>query len=440
MRPQTIIILKSLIATSATLAGPCDPATLLVETEIYPLSSGGDPRRIIAHDLDADLDLDLVVAQYGSDRISIHLGNGDGTFAPAVEYTTSDGVGNGPEALGAADFNGDGHLDLAVGNIDSTLTILLGDSTGSFTPGGVFNSGLFTLPSDMVVDDFDHDGDPDIAVNGQSNSVYVSLNNGDATFATPVFYPVINGTSAIESADLNNDTNPDLVVTTLSTNKVQILYGLGNGAFISPVDFETVTTPDDVQIGDMDNDGDLDLIVSTYFHLIGVHLNDGNGNFSSRIEYPCDVTPSDIKLGDMDSDGDLDVMVATLSSNPASIALLINDGNGALSPQYDFFATDTNGPRGVSIGDFNGDGAPDVAVAFEVANRLHIFENTCAQTTCSCNPADLADPCGVLNFFDVSAFLVAYNAQDPIADFNADGMVNFFDVSAFLTAFNNGCP
>ncbi len=47
---------------------------------------------------------------------------------------------------------------------------------------------------------------------------------------------------------------------------------------------------------------------------------------------------------------------------------------------------------------------------------------------------------GSLDFFDVSAFLVAYNAMDPIADFNGDGMFNFFDVSAFLVAYNAGCP
>ncbi len=47
---------------------------------------------------------------------------------------------------------------------------------------------------------------------------------------------------------------------------------------------------------------------------------------------------------------------------------------------------------------------------------------------------------GMLNFFDVSAFLTAYNAMDPVADFNDDGMFNFFDVSAFLVAYNAGCP
>jgi hypothetical protein len=54
-------------------------------------------------------------------------------------------------------------------------------------------------------------------------------------------------------------------------------------------------------------------------------------------------------------------------------------------------------------------------------------------------PADLTGD-GMLNFFDVSAFLQAYNTMDPVADFNNDGMFNFFDVSAFLSAFNAGCP
>ena len=54
-------------------------------------------------------------------------------------------------------------------------------------------------------------------------------------------------------------------------------------------------------------------------------------------------------------------------------------------------------------------------------------------------PADLTGD-GVLNFFDVSVFLNAYNAMDPQADFTGDGMFNFFDVSAFLNAYNAGCP
>lgn len=62
------------------------------------------------------------------------------------------------------------------------------------------------------------------------------------------------------------------------------------------------------------------------------------------------------------------------------------------------------------------------------------------QSMGGCNPADLAEPFGVLNFFDVSAFLSAFSAQSADADINNDGIWNFFDVSAFLTAFSGGCP
>lgn len=57
-----------------------------------------------------------------------------------------------------------------------------------------------------------------------------------------------------------------------------------------------------------------------------------------------------------------------------------------------------------------------------------------------CNPADFAEPYGVLNFFDVQAFLQAFSAQNPSADLNNDGLFNFFDVQTFLQAFSAGCP
>ncbi|MGV6815043.1 MAG: endo alpha-1,4 polygalactosaminidase [Phycisphaerales bacterium] len=63
-------------------------------------------------------------------------------------------------------------------------------------------------------------------------------------------------------------------------------------------------------------------------------------------------------------------------------------------------------------------------------------EPGCAPSPC---PADLNND-GLLNFFDVSAFLSAFNTQSPLADFTNDGLYNFFDVSAFLSAFNAGCP
>ena len=79
-------------------------------------------------------------------------------------------------------------------------------------------------------------------------------------------------------------------------------------------------------------------------------------------------------------------------------------------------------------------GAPDDDADFSNGGSAYIFESLSAPC-----PADLNGD-GALNFFDVSAFLTAYQAQSPAADFNNDGVYNFFDVSAFLTAFSAGCP
>lgn len=57
-----------------------------------------------------------------------------------------------------------------------------------------------------------------------------------------------------------------------------------------------------------------------------------------------------------------------------------------------------------------------------------------------CNDADLTQPYGQLDFYDVSAFLVAYSAMDPIADWDSNGSYDFFDVAGFLGDFNTGCP
>ncbi|MEZ6164507.1 MAG: GC-type dockerin domain-anchored protein [Phycisphaerales bacterium] len=79
-------------------------------------------------------------------------------------------------------------------------------------------------------------------------------------------------------------------------------------------------------------------------------------------------------------------------------------------------------------------GAPDENTNFPNAGSVYVYAGF--RPLC---PADLNND-GSLNFFDVSAFLSAFQSQDPIADFNGDGLFNFFDVSAFLIAYNAGCP
>jgi len=116
------------------------------------------------------------------------------------------------------------------------------------------------------------------------------------------------------------------------------------------------------------------------------------------------------------------------------------DAAGSLVSNGKYVASDGNGDAflgsTVTIDD-NGDviaGAPDDNVSFPNGGAAYVFN--IEEATC---PADLNGD-GALNFFDVSAFLIAYQSQAPAGDFNGDGMYNFFDISVFLTAFNTGCP
>ncbi len=112
--------------------------------------------------------------------MTVLLGNGDGTFPFKLTYS----VGNGPDHVAVGDFNGDGHLDLAVTNYsDNTVVVLLGNGNGTFTSQVTYPVG--NSPTSVAVGDFNGDSKPDLAVaNGYDATVSILLGNGDGTFTS----------------------------------------------------------------------------------------------------------------------------------------------------------------------------------------------------------------------------------------------------------------
>jgi hypothetical protein len=134
-------------------------------------------------DFNHDGKLDLAVST--NTAVSILLGNGDGTFQAAVNYT----AGSLPSAIAIADFNGDGYADLAVANQDSNnVSILLGNGDGTFLPA--VNYAVGTTPEYVAAGDFNVDGKPDLAVTNWNyagaGTVSMLFGVGDGTFHRPV--------------------------------------------------------------------------------------------------------------------------------------------------------------------------------------------------------------------------------------------------------------
>ena len=197
--------------------------------------------------------------------VSIFLGNGSGGFAlqssPTVDYT--------PVAAAVGDFNGDGKLDLAVVNAcgaesycpsNGTVSILLGNGDGTFAPEVDYE--VDAQPESIAVGDFNGDGILDLAVtNFNNDDLTILFGNGDGTFTRTAMCAVSISPRLVVAGDFNGDGILDLAVTSYSDNGVYILQGQGNGQFTVGSLIPTGNGPASLVAGDFNGDGVPDLAV-----------------------------------------------------------------------------------------------------------------------------------------------------------------------------------
>jgi len=241
-------------------------------------------------DVDGDGFPDLLVAishAYGS--AGVLLGNGDGTFQPVTTY---DSAGTSPSALTIGDLNGDGKPDLVLGNFyplrgnSTTVAVLLGNGDGTFQPAVTYYSGgnqLFAVASG----DLNGDGNLDVVTancvpggtiacswkHAKNGTVGVLLGNGDGTLQAAAIYDsggqYANG---VAIADIDGDSKLDIAVTT--QNSIGILLGNGDGTFQQVITYTTPgLSPFRPAAADVNGDGRPDLIVNAGGGGIGVLLN-----------------------------------------------------------------------------------------------------------------------------------------------------------------------
>jgi hypothetical protein len=328
-------------------------------------------------DLNGDGHPDLVLADESS--VFIFLGHGDGTFQAPVQYAA-----NGfPVAAAVGDWNGDGILDVAVATPGSnTVTILLGRGDGSFAAARSYWSSPAAGPAttSIAAGDFNGDGIPDLVVaNAADDFVNILLGNGDGTFQAPQRYPAVWPAWRLHVADFNGDGSLDVagVATDPASGNglVFIVLGNGDGSFQDPLTFAAGNGPNFLAVGDFNGDGNLDLVTTNFYaegdfrhppiiieNDVRVLLGNGDGTFQPAQAYalnPNYSKPMAVGVGDFNGDGMLDLAVANNDANVVSI--LLGNGDGTFQPARNH-ALGVN-PAWLVVGDFNGDGHLDLAVA-----------------------------------------------------------------------------
>jgi hypothetical protein len=302
--------------------------------------SGGGPQffyeeAVAIADLNGDHKADIVVTNAGSSTVGVLLGNGDGTFQPAM---TNGSGGLSPTSVAVADVNGDRKPDLLVTNAcsdpncDGTVGALLGNGNGTFQAAVTYGSGGIVAQS-VAVADVNHDGNADLLIANDcagdcskiKGGVAVLLGNGNGTFQTAISYDSggIHANS-VTVADVNGDGNTDLQVSNLVPNTVGVLLGNGDGTFQPAVTYSSdpgapASVVVSVGVADVDGDGKRDLLVVN--SSIG-----GNGN------------------------------------NGGAVAVLLGNGDGTFQAAVNY-ASGGYQALGFAVGDVNGDGRPDVLLA-----------------------------------------------------------------------------
>ncbi|HUO35441.1 MAG TPA: FG-GAP-like repeat-containing protein [Candidatus Acidoferrum sp.] len=263
---------------------------------------------------------DLAVANETDNTVSIFVGNGDGTFKPRVDLPT----GLGPDAIATAIFHDktNSNLDLAVANFNSnTISIFPGNGDGTFgTPTTLVTA---SGPSAITVGDFNGDGHQDIAVtNKNANTVSVFLGNGDGTFRARVDYPTGKAPVWVSTADFRGIGTLDLAVANNVDNTVSILLGNGNGTFTQQTTFAAGGGPTSIAVADYNSDGRLDLLVSDgNDNAVSLLLGFGDGTFGPNVELTVGSDPVSLVTADFNADGLPDAAVANFGSNTVTVIL-----------------------------------------------------------------------------------------------------------------------
>jgi autotransporter-associated beta strand protein len=399
--------ISGLSAQSDTLFHPYyDTAGLIAGTFNFKpkinLNTGTVPAGTIQGDIDGDGYADLLVMNSGPNNVYVYRNNGTphsistATFATPVVLA----AGIGPHFGKLADVDGDGRPDLIVAN-STTSSPKISVFRNTSVPGSIsfdarvdYNAGG-AAPIDIAVADLDGDGRQEIVVVAQiAEKIAIFRNNATrgsitaASFAAPVLINTGSYPYRVIIADLDADGKPEIAVNNYYSNDVYVYHNtsvtgtIATGSFASPTVISGFTTPSGLACGDIDGDGLTDLVVlNATTNRVSVVRNTcttpGVPAFAAAVSFTTGTGPEDMVIADMDGDKHADIVIANYTSN--NITLHRNTsaiGTVTMAaPTAPFTLAAGNRPAGISAGDLDADGKPEIVLVNSTENTVSIYKN-----------------------------------------------------------------
>lgn len=356
-------------------------------------STGQNPQSVVVGDLNNDGAPDAVVVNASSNTVTVLIDKKDGTGS--FNAPTSFPVGTGPYSAVLADVNGDSKLDVVTANMTAgTVSVLLGNGSGSFAPAVPYNSlpaGVSGTPSPMAIaaGDVNGDGKTDLVVaNSGTNNVSVLLGDGKGAFTATAVYAVGTSPDSIALARFTTGPNLDIVTANRSGHNVTVLLGNGDGTFQAGKSSGAGFSPYAVVARDFDGDGKMDVAVCDNMSLgSGVEYLKGlgDGNFAKSVYFPGGKSPITMTVGDFNGDGKSDL--ATLNTGTLDVSLFMNAGASGFAPAVTLSPGATH--LGAAVGDFDGDGNQDLLLANAPSGLTVLLNVTTYVKDISLSPATL---------------------------------------------------
>ncbi len=381
---MVVAVLGALLAAAAVPAAPTGQQFQPYQA----IGVGSSPSAVAVGDVTGDGRADVVMTtDFNADpandfRLWVFPQTSTGQLGAPRSYATAGSYGQWLDSVAIGDITGDGRNDVVLGVTGVGVQVF------PQTPNAVLGAATLYSTGDarlVRLGQLNGDGRLDVAAAGWgTNTVSVLLNDGAGGLAAPVTYPAQHaGYDDLEVGDVTGDGRDDIVVMsgqTYAVPNVSVLSQLAGGGFSAPATYSvgTNTTTQGIGLGDVTGDGRNDVVVSYGGNrpgaTIGVFPQTSSGTLGPLVTYASYDIPEPVEVGDVDLDGRADVVTLHGGWLDAGVYRQTAGGGLAAEELYPVPYASHYGPNGLALGDLDGNGSLDIAVA-DSNNGLVVLRN-----------------------------------------------------------------